>query len=83
MAKAKAIFVCTNCGAEYTRWQGQCKACGEWNSIEEVRMAGPAAERSASRAVALGGFAGAADGKGELVPGAAGAVPEKRHADGY
>ena len=65
MAKAKAIFVCTNCGAEYTRWQGQCKACGEWNSIEEVRMAGPAAERSASRAVALGGFAGAADGKVE------------------
>lgn len=65
MAKAKAIFVCTNCGAEYTRWQGQCKACGEWNSIEEVKMAGPVAERSASRAVALGGFAGAADGKVE------------------
>ena len=65
MAKAKTMFVCTNCGAEYTRWQGQCKACGEWNSIEEVHMSGPAAERSAVRSLALGGFAGMADGKVE------------------
>ena len=65
MAKAKTMFVCTNCGAEYTRWQGQCKACGEWNSIEEVHMPGSTAERSAVRSLALGGFAGMADGKVE------------------
>ena len=60
MAKAKTMFVCTNCGAEYTRWQGKCKACGEWNSIEKVHMTGPAAGRSAVRPLALGGVAGMA-----------------------
>ncbi len=37
MAKATKTFVCQNCGAAYTRWQGRCDSCGEWNTIiEEV-----------------------------------------------
>lgn len=37
MAKktAKAIFYCSECGAEHGRWAGQCSACGAWNSIKE------------------------------------------------
>lgn len=31
----KTVFVCTNCGAEYSRWVGRCTNCGEWNSVEE------------------------------------------------
>lgn len=62
MAKAKTVYVCSQCGAEYSRWQGQCKACGEWNTIEELKLSsGPKAQRTASRAMA--GFAGVADGK--------------------
>lgn len=24
-AKVKGAFVCTGCGAEYSKWQGQCR----------------------------------------------------------
>lgn len=32
----KNIFVCNNCGNEYSRWAGRCDACGEWNTLKEV-----------------------------------------------
>lgn len=35
MAKLKTSFYCQNCGNQYSQWMGQCKACGEWNSIVE------------------------------------------------
>ncbi len=36
--KQKTAFVCTECGADSTRWAGQCTACGEWNVIKEIRL---------------------------------------------
>lgn len=37
MAKEKTIFYCQSCGAEYSKWTGQCPACKEWNTlVEEV-----------------------------------------------
>jgi len=33
--KLKTIYVCTNCGEVYHRWQGQCSSCKEWNTIIE------------------------------------------------
>ena len=36
--KAKTGFVCTECGADYPRWAGQCTSCGEWNTVKEVRL---------------------------------------------
>jgi DNA repair protein RadA/Sms len=33
MAKSKEVFVCQNCGASSPKWQGQCAACGEWNTL--------------------------------------------------
>ena len=39
MAKApKTAYVCNDCGAEFSRWQGQCSACKGWNTISEVRL---------------------------------------------
>ena len=35
MAKSKTVFYCTECGNEVLRWQGQCPACGAWNTIVE------------------------------------------------
>lgn len=35
MAKEKTLFYCTDCGNEVLRWQGQCPACGSWNTIVE------------------------------------------------
>ncbi len=38
MAKAKVAFVCNECGADYSKWQGQCNACGAWNSLSEFKV---------------------------------------------
>lgn len=39
MAKApKTAYVCNDCGAEFSRWQGQCSVCKAWNTISEVRL---------------------------------------------
>lgn len=45
MAKTKTAYVCTECGQDYVKWQGQCSACGEWNTLVEQRIA-PAGSQS-------------------------------------
>jgi len=35
MSKTKTSFFCQNCGTQFSQWMGQCKACGEWNTIVE------------------------------------------------
>ncbi|PQL95731.1 DNA repair protein RadA [Apibacter adventoris] len=35
MKKTKTTFFCQNCGTQYPKWVGQCKVCGEWNTIVE------------------------------------------------
>ena len=35
MAKVKTSFFCQNCGSQYSKWQGQCNSCKEWNTIVE------------------------------------------------
>ncbi len=58
MAKKKAhAYVCNDCGADFTKWQGQCAECGAWNTLTELRLGS-----GTGRAAALGGFSGTADG---------------------
>lgn len=35
MSKVKTTFFCQNCGTPFSKWQGQCHNCKEWNSIVE------------------------------------------------
>ena len=53
-AKNKTMYFCDACGNESLKWEGRCSACGEWNTMVEVRrdkadgrgaswLAGPAA----------------------------------------
>ncbi|MDL2327358.1 DNA repair protein RadA [Ruminococcaceae bacterium OttesenSCG-928-A11] len=35
MVKARAKFVCQQCGASYPKWSGKCDNCGTWNSLLE------------------------------------------------
>lgn len=56
--KSKSAYVCSDCGADYRKWQGQCSECNAWNTLTEVRL-GPAT-RGAK--VLRPGFAGAVDG---------------------
>ncbi len=54
MAKARASFVCQNCGALAQRWQGKCESCGEWNTM---------VEESPSSGIAARALAGAGKGR--------------------
>jgi DNA repair protein RadA/Sms len=54
MAKRKTAFVCSDCGTEFPRWQGQCSGCNAWNTISEFVIS--SAKNSAERN--LRGYAG-------------------------
>ncbi|WP_133405805.1 DNA repair protein RadA [Parashewanella tropica] len=54
MAKNKTAFVCNECGQDFPRWQGQCSACKEWNTITEVRLGSV----KASKGSQFSGYAG-------------------------
>lgn len=32
---AQTIYECSNCGAQYPKWQGRCNECGKWNTIDQ------------------------------------------------
>ena len=57
--RRKTAYVCAECGADYPKWQGQCEACGAWNSLSEVAL--ESAAQAASPAARRGGWAGAMD----------------------
>ncbi len=38
-SKAKTIYVCNACGAQVSKWAGQCHECGAWNSLQETVIA--------------------------------------------
>ncbi len=63
MSKRSLSFVCQNCGAAFSRWQGKCEACGEWNTLSEEgaeRPAGPGRKVGKGRLFALEPLAGEA-----------------------
>ncbi|MBS0199922.1 MAG: DNA repair protein RadA [Proteobacteria bacterium] len=55
--RKRTAYVCNSCGAEYPKWQGQCEACGAWNTLSEIVLE-PAATSAPSR---RGSWAGKAD----------------------
>ena len=48
MPKATIQFVCQHCGTEFSKWQGQCHACQEWNSLIETANIISSAKKKAS-----------------------------------
>ena len=76
MARAKTSFVCQACGANYSRWQGRCESCGEWNSVvEEVTEggvgAGPKAAVAGGRPAELVPLAGETESAARVTTGIA------------
>lgn len=44
MARPSTVHVCSECGHESPRWQGQCSGCSAWNTlVEETRITGAGA----------------------------------------
>ena len=49
--KARSVYRCTECGAEYPKWGGRCEVCGAWNTlVEEVTRPRARATRRAAAA---------------------------------
>jgi DNA repair protein RadA/Sms len=64
MSRRSLSFICQNCGAAASRWQGKCEACGEWNTLVEEGAAasarGPGRKPGKGRLFALEPLAGVA-----------------------
>ena len=52
-AKAKTLYICTECGGQLPKWQGQCPACGAWNTLVET-VAEPAGSHHRFQSLAQG-----------------------------
>ena len=61
MAKKKTAYVCTECGADQSKWQGQCPACGQWNTLQEFTVS---ASKGAAASSRMAGYAGSAGQSG-------------------
>lgn len=38
--KITTIYLCESCGNEFSTWAGKCPACGEWNTLKELKVQG-------------------------------------------
>ncbi len=57
MARQQSRYICQACGAAHLRWEGQCRTCGEWNTLVETVVRAPDRKRP------VGVAAGAASGR--------------------
>src|SRR4051794_41666414 len=76
MAKTKTVYRCTDCGAEYSKWQGRCDVCGEWNTLAEEMAPPKVAAGGGGAARRLGGARSLAEG------GSVAATPRLRDVSG-
>ncbi|GAB1407110.1 DNA repair protein RadA [Thermomonas brevis] len=58
-SKRRTAHVCSECGADYAKWQGQCDACGAWNTLAEIAL--ETAAQAKSPASRRSGWAGKVD----------------------
>ena len=66
-SKRQTALMCNECGAEHSKWAGQCGECGAWNSITEITVspARPGASAVNSR---RSGWAGDAASSASVQP---------------
>jgi DNA repair protein RadA/Sms len=72
MSRRGLSFICQNCGAAASRWQGKCEAGGAWNTLGEEgaeRPAGPGRKAGKGRLFVLEALAGDAKDAPRLASG--------------
>ncbi len=52
--KARAVYVCQQCGSREPKWAGRCSDCGEWGSLVETLEQPSARNGSRSRPLSAG-----------------------------
>jgi DNA repair protein RadA/Sms len=50
VSRTQSRYVCQSCGAAVLRWEGQCRTCGEWNTLVETVVRDQPRARPASAA---------------------------------
>ncbi len=78
VSKARTAYFCTECGAQTSKWLGQCGDCGAWNSLQEA----PTAPSSAKGSTRFTGYAGSAGRSDVYVLSRVDAVAEARQSCG-
>jgi DNA repair protein RadA/Sms len=53
-ARPKSVYVCSECGGQSSKWQGQCPHCGGWNSLIETIAEKPGEHRYGGVGTAAG-----------------------------
>src|SRR5262249_48711169 len=53
VARLETRYVCGTCGATSLRWEGQCRSCGNWNTMVETAVERPQARASRAAASAV------------------------------
>ena len=56
MARARSVYVCSECGASALQWFGKCPSCGTFDALQETA----AEARAPHRYAGVGGKAVAA-----------------------
>ncbi len=54
--KTKIVYVCSSCGNVQSKWSGQCKECGEWNTMQEEVQISAAASKQKSAPILVQDF---------------------------
>jgi len=44
--KSKTVYLCSSCGADFPKWNGQCPACNEWGTLSEYKISNNNSSRS-------------------------------------
>ena len=57
MAKAKTLYICSDCGSQSSQWAGQCSQCGAWNSFQE-EISSTIVSKESSKGLRFASFAG-------------------------
>ena len=71
---ARTAYVCSECGADHNKWQGQCGECGSWNTLSEFVIE-PASAGKGVGASRRSSYAGKVD------PPAVTALKDVRHSE--
>tara|TARA_B100000929_G_scaffold125626_1_gene99540 strand:- start:3129 stop:4484 length:1356 start_codon:yes stop_codon:yes gene_type:complete len=37
-SKVKTVFLCSSCGDQFAKWNGQCPSCDEWGTLSEYKV---------------------------------------------
>ncbi len=58
MAKVKEVYACSECGSEFSKWQGCCPDCKEWNTIDKVDSVVASKKTNDAEVINHSGYAG-------------------------